>query len=204
MKKGLLNVLCVFVLFSSFTSCSTSKSRYQKEYAKIWKEMIKSDAWKNALVTPNVIQNQEQNDYASIEDDVVLANETSSNVKLVSDFENKYSSLVSRAYFKIIAEAENADVRIKANMEYWNAKGNTENPDKTLKRNVFLAKQKYEAHSEMLKGLKSWNIFSEERTADLDAFKAENEVEIHGMYTKGDTDRAMINLLVYKLADLYH
>ena len=41
---------------------------------------------------------------------------------------------------------------------------------KILKKRVSLVTKKYEAHKNMLSGLKSWNIFSEDREAQALAF----------------------------------
>ncbi|MGB3142623.1 MAG: hypothetical protein WBB24_00815, partial [Maribacter sp.] len=59
-------------------------------------------------------------------------------------------------------------------------------------------------HKAMLSGLKSWNIFSENRSGDLKYFKAENEIAVQKMMKKGENDTQMVNYLIYKLADLYH
>ncbi|RKR14875.1 hypothetical protein CLV91_0956 [Maribacter vaceletii] len=185
-------------------SCSSSKSNYKKEYAKVWKELIKTEAWKQALVSTK--DNANSNElYASSEDVLVLS--TPGSFKTIQSpwFKDKYASLVSRAYFKIISEAQKADARLEEDYEYWTAKeaASTEK-DKTLKKRVGLVIKKYEAHKNMLSGLKSWNIFSEDRSGDLDYFKAENDEAIHKMYLQGLEEKAMVNYLVFKLADLYH
>ena len=78
-------------------------------------------------------------------------------------FNKRYGSLVSRAYFKIISEAEKADGRITGEYEQWKEKQNnsTLKKDKAVKKESELALKRYKAHKKMLEGLKSWNIFSE-------------------------------------------
>jgi len=118
-----------------------------------------------------------------------------------SDFEKQYESLVSRAYFKIITEAEKFDARISA--EYQLLDDNQED-DKISKRQKEEIKKKYKAHKAMLVGLKSWNIFSEDRSGDLMYFKAENKNDVLNMLNNGDDKNQIVNFLIYKLADLYH
>jgi len=185
-------------------SCSSSKSSYKKKYAKVWKELIKTEAWKQALVSTKGNANSNEL-YASSEDVFILS--TPGSFKKIQSpwFKDKYGSLVSRAYFKIISEAQKADARLQEDYEYWTAKeASSTDKDKTLKKRVALVTKKYEAHKNMLSGLKSWNIFSEDRSGDLDYFKAENDEAVHKMYLQGLEEKAMVNYLVFKLADLYH
>lgn len=171
-------------------SCSSTKSDYQQEYARVWNELLKSKAWQESLIKEKPDANQEL--YASTGNEVILAESP----KFESGFQDKYQSLVSRAYFKIITEAEKADARISA--EY-----NLLNEDSGKKKIAEITK-KYKAHKAMLEGLKSWNIFSENRSGDLKYFKAENEQELLDMISNGEEDTQMVNFLIFKLADLYH
>ncbi len=185
-------------------ACSSSKSSYKKEYAKVWKELIKTEAWKEALVSQKTNASP-NNLYVSSDEDLVV--NTTESLKSIQStwFKQKYGSLVSRAYFKIISEAQNADARLQEDYEYWSLKEKTSKvKDKELKKRVALVSKKYEAHKNMLSGLKSWNIFSEDRSGDLDYFKAENKEAIYKMYLQDSDEKAMINYLVFKLADLYH
>lgn len=176
-------------------SCGASKTHYQREYAKVWKELIKSKAWQESLLANKT--NKTNDLYASNENEVTLAEASKATV----GFEDKYQALVSKAYFKIITEAEKADVKISAEYALLQADDTSMN---TSKKRVQEVTKKYEAHKAMLSGLKSWNIFSEDRSGDLDYFKAENQAEIQKMIRLGDADHQMVNFLIYKLADLYH
>lgn len=184
------------VLGSIFlSSCGVSKTNYKREYAKVWKELIKSKAWKESLLANKT--NSVDKLYASNENEVILAED----LKTIVGFEDKYQALVSKAYFKIITEAEKADVRISSEYKLLQA------DDSAIRNNKKRAQEitkKYEAHKAMLSGLKSWNIFSDDRSGDLDYFKAENEKEIKKMIRSGEADHQMVNYLIYKLADLYH
>lgn len=122
-------------------------------------------------------------------------------LKSTTRFDAKYQSLVSRAYFKIITEAEKADARISAEyklLQTWKLNF------KADQRKITEITRKYEAHRAMLNGLKSWNIFGDNRTGDLDYFKKENEDAIQRMIGEGVTNDQIVNYLIYKLADVYH
>ncbi len=194
-----------FILFIS--GCSVPKNTYQKEYGKIWKEIIKSEAWKNTLLAGKSSSASESADFYSSTVDVAPAKKNDfPNPGTEADFPKKYHDLVSRAYFKIIAQAEDADARLKMEHDYWNAEsleGSTKK-DRVHKQDLVMVNKRYMAHKAMLEGLRSWNIFSEYRSGDLDFFKAENEKEIHKMMLQGENNDQMVNYLVYKLADLYH
>ncbi|WP_405411844.1 hypothetical protein [Maribacter sp. Asnod1-A12] len=184
---AVIGILCL-------NSCGLSKTHYQREYAKVWKEHIKSEAWKQSLIADNSYTKDDL--YASSDEEVALAKDN-----MESGFNSKYESLVSRAYFKIITEAEKADAQITADYKLLN---DTESTVKVDKKKVQAITNRYEAHKAMLSGLKSWNIFSDDRSGDLDYFKAENEIEIQNMISGGESDNQIVNYLIYKLADLYH
>jgi len=188
--------ICCLVVVSLFIeSCGTTQTSYQREYAKVWNEMIKSKAWQESLLAQQSAV--EEDLYASADTEIILAESP----KFEVGFEDKYQSLVSRAYFKIITEAEKADARISA--EY-NLLQEQSSSTHSSKKRLSEITQKYEAHKAMLSGLKSWNIFSENRSGDLKYFKAENEIAVQKMMNKGENDTQMVNYLIYKLADLYH
>lgn len=208
MAKGKYKILLVIVVLGSILgSCSTTKSKYQREYTRIWKEIIKSEAWKNSLLTKNAdYKDGGESLIASNDVAVIVEDRFTTKLNMESLFEERFHSLVSRAYFKIISEAENADNRLTAEYDRWNLMQVNEElkKDRGFKKKYEEVTKKYHAHRQMLEGLKSWNIFSEFRSNDLDFFMAENRNEIQKMYETGSTENQMINYLVYRLADLYH
>lgn len=135
--------------------------------------------------------------------DVEVSNDTLTNSKF-SKFEEKYNSLISRAYFKLIVEAEKADINLGEEYKqmYLAFENNTMNEDAESK--FIEVYEKFMAHRRMLNGLKSWRVFSDFRTGDLAYFKAENYNQIFRMYQRGSKDFTMIKVLMYRLADLYH
>ena len=175
--------------------CGITQTKYQREYAKVWKELIQSQAWKESLMARNEYDNEDL--YVSSDNEMMLVDDAKVNVA----FENHYETLVSKAYFKIITEAEKADARISAEYRLLQ----NQNPqEKVNKKYAVEITKKYKAHTAMLSGLKSWNIFSEDRTGDLDYFKAENKAAIQKMIRYGESENKIVNYLIYKLADLYH
>ena len=197
----------LFLVSMSIMGCSLGKSNYHREYTRVWKEIIKSEAWKNSLMASN---SDDVSDYIEISSRSTRADSEEDRFTTELDmealFEERYQSLVSRAYFKIIAEAKKADVRLRAEYDRYTTMQQDANlkKDKTFKKEYESVSKKYNAHKRMLQGLTSWNIFSEYRTNDLDFFKAENKDQIHKMYNLGRSEEQIINYLLYKLADLYH
>jgi hypothetical protein len=163
--------------------------------------MVKSEAWQKSLEK----QAQKQELYVSADNEMVVVDEPLA-IKGNRLFEKDYQSLVSRAYFKIITEAEKADVRISSEfmMLEEQEKSTVSGLDKQFKRRKEMVSKKYKAHKAMLGGLKSWNIFSENKSGDLDYFKAENRDAVSNMKKQGETNDQIVNFLIYKMADLYH
>ena len=207
MAKNLFESILIGTCLVFLVSCSSSKSNYQREYTRVWKEIIKSEAWKNSMLTGNY-DNQTRNSelYATNMETGIAEDRFTANINMEVLFDERFNSLVSRAYFKIISEAEKADVRLKAEFDRWNIMQQNKGlkKDHTFKRNYETVIRRYSAHKEMLEGLKSWNIFSDFRSNDLDFFKAENKDDVRKMYQNGNSEDNMINFLVYRLADLYH
>lgn len=204
MKRGFEyygTYVLLFFLISVVFGCSITQTSYQREYNKIWREMVKSEAFQKSLEK----QAQEQELYASEDNEMILLEEPRE-VKSSILFEKDYQSLVSRAYFKIITEAEKADARISSEYKMLEEQeiNNPSGVDKQFKKRKDLVTKKYNAHKAMLGGLKSWNIFSENRSGDLDYFKAENREAVSKMKSDGEGNAQIVNYLIYKMADLYH
>lgn len=186
--------LSTLIFVCLMSSCAVNQTKYQKRYNEIWREMIQSQAWKESLNQNTDVGTEGL--YASAEDDIILETESGYEENLA--FEERYQSLVSRAYFKIMTEAEKLDAQIAA--QYALAK----NDPNISKRDREEAERKFAAHRAMLSGLRSWNIFSEDRSGDLDYFKRENREAVQNMMQNAQGTEQMINFLIYKLADLYH
>ncbi|MEL6916130.1 MAG: hypothetical protein AAFO99_00230 [Bacteroidota bacterium] len=188
--------------------CTPSKNSFKKEYKKIWLEMIKSQAWKNTLKenTTTVAENN-MDFYASNTDEVLVKTNDLTTLEDNRAFTEEYDGWVSRAYYKIIKEAEEADYRLKEEYERLNAVNtlsNDQNVTEAFKEKLALINKRYHAHRDMLEGLRSWNIFSEYRTGDLEYFKDENQEEVYQLRQNNAGEQQIIGFLMYKLADLYH
>ena len=188
-------LICACLMVAGLAGCGSShNARYEAQ----WKEIVKSEAWKSSL------------DETRDDPFIATKNETgivASSLELKADpFNHKYRSLVSRAYFKIISEAEAADIRIKADYDRFL----TENPDfatstdENVRQIVLLYRKKYSAHKTMLDGLRSWDAFDEYGSDDLDFFLQEHQEVARAMHANGLSDKEIVDYLVYKLADLYH
>ena len=118
----------------------------------------------------------------------------------------KYHYLVARAYFKLLSEAQKSERKLKGQYEQYTLDNERFNrkQSSTFQSKLNLVQKKYEAHRAMLFGLKSWNLFSENRTGDMFYFMVENEDRIFQMYQGDMSETKMVKFLIYKLADLYH
>ncbi|MEP0134474.1 MAG: hypothetical protein ABJJ25_13225 [Eudoraea sp.] len=208
-KAGVHSVVRVFgflLLVFLVEGCTSSQTNFKREYRKIWKETIKSEAWNRSLEKDEFLAaNETKEYYSSAEDTGILEGDSYSETVKYAYFEEKYSSLISRAYFKIIAEAEAADYRIEQEfLRLDSQKGEIGNRNnKSFRNDLELAKRRYIAHREILEGLRSWNAFSDYGSDDLEFFKEEQAASAFTMYLNGESDEDIINFLIYKLADLY-
>ena len=179
----------------------------QDSYAEAWQKVLKSQAWKDALNNGASQSTEKEEDLYDGEEEVVLMDDK---IELApeakSDFETKYDFLVRRAYLKTIAEAEEADDRLQREYIIRNATALKKGKNRTKEFNekLELVNKRYQAHRRMLEGLRSWNIFSEYGTNDLDFFKIEHQPAVKEMIRKGKKESTIVNYLIYKLADLYH
>jgi len=198
--KGWVILLVVASLLQNM-SCTTSKYASKRAYKKIWNEITQSEEWRRSLRS----YNKEIPDlYVSIENDYALLPK-SSLPKNAKKFSTEYNALVARAYFKICAEADEADDRITREFKTLERKNRADLLD-SITQTYFASTvtKKYIAHKAMIRGLKSWNIFSTKRSGDLNFFKLENREAIQEQMSRGATDEQLVHFLMYQLADLYH
>ena len=194
MKKYTHNIKACFVLFFVYcllllTMGSCSSNKYKRTYRQVWKQVVNSPEWEASLATKAAT--------ASLGTPVGGSVLSVEELPLDRAFIERFHNLVSRAYFKIIAEAENADATIRESYEQLLADNGPENE-------LALAKKRYRAHTNMLEGLKSWNAFTDKATADIEFFKAEHVVNAHQMLQEGRSEQEVIRYLMLELADLYH
>lgn len=172
-------------------SAACSSNKYNRTYRKVWKEVVNSPEWEASLASKQLAQNAAQNSgYGKV-------GKASADLPMDKAFIERYHHLVSRAYFKIIAQAENSDKQIRQTYEQLRA-------DSGPPEQLALAERRYRAHKTMLDGLKSWNAFSENATADIEFFKAEHIIKAHEMLQRGIGEQEVIRYLMLEMADLYH
>jgi hypothetical protein len=201
-------IVCAAVLFFfGIEGCAPTKSKYDREYDRVWAEIVRSEEWTNSLLASNSpTKAKKKQDYGALSGEETFARPFSSDTEREPRFKEKYHTLVTRAYFKIIAEAQRADSRLRSEQEKWNEQLLADRSVRSGMSNNkrALVNRRYDAHRKMLEGLLSWNIFSEERTADLEFFKAENFDRVYRMASNGEDEATIIEFLEYRLADLYH
>ncbi|NNK30070.1 MAG: hypothetical protein HKP04_04360 [Flavobacteriaceae bacterium] len=191
-----------------FSGCGISKKRkYQREYRRLWKEIIQSQAWKDALRSSKTFS------YVDSELRYIASDPSDLKMTFLPDtertrevFEREYGGWVKKAYYRIISEAEKADAGIKADYEdlLLKRREGESGDDPEFRDTLLLAKRRYQAHSKMLKGLKSWKAFDEFGSDDLDFFSAENKKLVYELFRTGQKETTIVAYLMYKLADLYH
>jgi hypothetical protein len=148
--------------------------------------------------------------YASESVDFTAVNEITRSLDSISvrnpsrKFIKKFNSLVSRAYFKLLVEAERADIRLVDEYKRLYAKNEDNLNDLAIQKEFTMVYRRFLTHRRMLSGLKSWRIFSENRTGDLEYFKKEYRNTVYTMHLQKASDDKMISFLMHRLADLYH
>lgn len=125
--------------------------------------------------------------------------------KTNATFKKKYHYLVARAYFRLLSEAQKSERKLKAEFNQYTVESDmARQQNNSLQEKLELTQKKYEAHRAMLFGLKSWNLFSDDRTGDMFYFMVENEDRIFQMHQREISETKMVKFLIYRLADLYH
>jgi len=215
-RPNKMRIKTIVVLLIVLAGCASTQTQYEREYRRIWREMIKSEAWANSLAMNTVSSQAEklpENEAEAIklafdahEDAKDAVEPVSQNPSPYSLFFKDYDTMVSQAYFSILAQAEEADERLE--LEYRNTEIQAKDPhypkDEAFDEKRKTIMQRYQAHRKMLEGLKAWDIFSERRSGDLRYFKAENLQEVYAMKMQNQPSDKIVDFLVYKLADLYH
>lgn len=181
--------------------CSSLKPP-EDPYAEAWEEVVSSRKWEQASVATDMAEQGSPPQFYAL-----------SSVKMEEErpeaspvFLDRYPKLVSRAYFRLIAEAIEADRRVtNAFQELYAESRKEENKDKRrVQRDFETARRRFVAHRKMLEGLRSWNAFHDYGSDDLDFFLKEQFPEAYKLYQKGASEERIVELLMNELADLYH
>lgn len=181
------------------TSCSVVRTS-SDPYSDAWEEVLESRSWEASLgAQPSPSADREIHyaipNYRPLESATVDP-----------EFLKRYPALVSRAYFRLIAEALDSDRRVaRSYQELYRKSRQPENQnDPGLQREYDTARKRFLAHREMLEGLRSWNAFNEYGSDDLDFFLQEQLEATYEKYERGVKEDLLIDYLMRRLADLYH
>lgn len=175
--------------------------REEDQYANAWDSVVGSPEW-NASLTSRVSPSAgDRPAYYALP-----GTENLNSSEVTPEFLEVYPKLVSRAYFRLIADARAADYRVRtAYQEAYlesHKEQNRNNP--ALERECETAKQRFLAHRRMLEGLVSWRAFHQFGSDDLDFFLKEQLDESYRMYSNGLGENQIVAHLMNTLADLYH
>lgn len=195
-KNSMLSLLATLL----FQNCSSLKQE-EDPYQAIWEKRLDSEAWKESLTTsPETGQTMRKPHYALPGLDQIRSEEVS------PAFLETYPKLVSRAYFRLIAEALEADRDIRKEYQRASTELNkAENTgDSRVQSRFETSRKRYIAHRQMLEGLRSWRSFQKYGSDDLEFFLEEQLKTCFALYEKGASEERMVGHLMTALADLYH
>ena len=181
-------------------SACTSLPSGTADYADAWEEVVESPRWENALREPPGVPPETPTYFALPEFNPTDATQAS------PEFIQRYPVLVSRAYFRLISEAMEADQEVaRSYSELYRESRSPESRDaERLKQEFEMAERRFLAHREMLNGLRSWNAFSRYGSDDLDFFLQEEFDPTYQKYQRGVKEDDLVDYLMRRLADLYH
>ncbi|MGB5360459.1 MAG: hypothetical protein WBN27_11005 [Eudoraea sp.] len=194
----------VWLLFTvSFTTNTAAQQYTQQDYKSNLQETTQSAAWDNSYNGTTSSDTPMEDLYTSTEQEILATMKPKARER-ASLFVKLYNAYVSRAYYSLLREAQKADQYLLEEYNYL-LKNSKNRPDReAYNKDLALAKLMYEAHWNMLEGLKSWNAFSAYGSDDLVFFKQEHLENAYLMFRKGSSDTEIIDFLVYRLADLYY
>ena len=200
-KPIFLRLMVGFLLVSCW-GCASLKQE-EDPYAETWESVVESQNWKYALELAPDDAAARQEAYFALPDWT-----DGSSAAADPEFVATYPKLVSRAYFRLIAEAMKADRRIRMSFQELSLEiknlDNGEKPSRKLQRDFETARKRYIAHRQMLEGLLAWKAFNTYGSDDLEFFMREQLRPSLALYRKGAQQERILDYLMTELADLYH
>lgn len=190
---------CWTLVAVALGACSPLQSE-SESYGAAWQEVVESPGWEASLhEIPNAPADQVT--YFALPE----FNPTTS-TQASAAFIQRYPVLVSRAYFRLISEAMEADQDVaRTYQELYRESRSPEFQGNPRKQQEFeIAQRRYLAHREMLNGLRSWNAFNRYGSDDLDFFLQEEFEVTYQKYERGVQEDALVDYLMRRLADVYH
>ena len=197
--KPTTGLVCMLLALLFLSGCS-ALPREEDPYADAWTTVVGSPEWNESLTSRVGVVSDRPAYYA-----LPGVNDLDSTA-VAPDFLETYPKLVSRAYFRLIAEAREADFRVRTayQQHYLEAHREENRNNQAIQRECETARQRFLAHRRMLEGLVSWRSFHQFGSDDLDYFLKEQLRESYGMYRQGRSEEQIVDHLMTRLADLYH
>ena len=201
MKPRPTSGLAGFALALLFLSGCSGLPREEDPYAEAWTTVVGSPEWNESLTRRVGQVAPDRPAYYALPG----INDLDSTA-VDPRFLNTYPKLVSRAYFRLIAEAREADYRVRTayQQSYLESHREENRSNQAMQRECETARQRFLAHRRMLEGLVSWRSFHQFGSDDLDYFLKEQLRESYGMYRQGRSEEQIVSHLMTRLADLYH
>lgn len=193
-------LLCLLCSMGVFIGCSGLKTQ-EDSYGGAWETVQKSNEWERSFQEDSAIAVTQRNVHYALPELNLIRD-----AEVPASFVKTYPRLVSRAYFRLIAEALDADRRIANDysFQYQQVRKPENANDPKVKQDFETARRRYLAHRQMLEGLRSWRAFHEDGSDDLDFFLEEQLRASFALYQKGADEQRIVNHLMTELADLYH
>lgn len=193
--------ICCFTAIAGllFGACSSVQPGTES-YTHAWEEVVDSERWETALNAPPKTPTENPTYFA------VPDFELSDTTEASPDFVERYPVLVSRAYFRLISEAMEADKEVARSYQeiYRESRTLEEQGDTRFQKEFETSQRRFLAHREMLNGLRSWNAFNRYGSDDLDFFLQEEFDTVYQKYNRGVKEDELVDYLMRRLADLYH
>jgi hypothetical protein len=196
-KGHILYILLSMGLLSGCGGLNTAED----SYGSTWEAVLQSNEWERSLQEDSTISTTERGVYYALPELNTIRHH-----EVAPSFIQTYPRLVSRAYFRLIAEALEADRRIANaySLQYQQLRKPENANDPKVKQDFETARSRFLAHRQMLEGLRSWRAFHQDGSDDLDFFLEEQLRASFAMYLKGADEKRIVNHLMTELADLYH
>jgi len=200
MRKDRIHSGLLLLLTGVFLASCSAIQKSSDPYSDAWGDVLESRSWEASLEAQPAASGQGEKKYA------IPTYQPLQSATVDPDFLKRYPALVSRAYFRLIAEAMDSDRKVaKSYQELYRRSRQPESQnDPVLQREYETARKRFLAHREMLEGLRSWNAFNDYGSDDLDFFMQEQLEVAYEKYERGVKEDPLVDYLMRRLADLYH
>lgn len=201
MKNSWLPGIAPAILVCTLAAGCSGLKQEADPYQEAWEALQRSQQWEQTLSASADDQGPDEVVFYAVPDFV-----DHSDPQVDPSFLEQYPKLVSRAYFRLIAEAIDADRRVYA--AYKAMLAESQQPEnwgsQRMQRELETARRRFLAHRSMLEGLRSWKAFNPNGSDDLNFFMQEQLKPSFALHSKGAEATRIVDYLMTELADLYH